>query len=235
MYGQLKTIVGSLLIAGVILAPVNRGASADSLYEYYSNTSTDSLKQQTAQMGKQLRAVFNHSTVAANQQKIDFAEYTANLKKAVRYATRLATYSDYETDLRFARDNEIFKGLPEDTPKSAKKPDRKGFVNSKYTRMKKNIQEEIETYDDLIRLSLDACETITQNDLSGVLDNASNRGRIERFTQSKGYREYVSKQARFKETWPQLAMRISAQISLWQQPPPSPNDPILDAHILGAI
>ncbi len=39
-------------------------------------------------------------------------EYYSNLKKMVLFATKLSIYSDYETDLQFARVNEVFKGLP---------------------------------------------------------------------------------------------------------------------------
>jgi len=224
--------------AGVLIILSSQWAAAGSLYGYYASASTETLKTETEEMGKQLSAAFNHKGISSRQQKIDFADYYANLKKLVLYSSKLATYSEYGKDLRFARDNEVFKGLPTETSsngKSGPQLDRKDFVNKKYGEMKKNVEEEIETYVDLIKLSLDACETLTQNDLSGFAENKKHRDRIVNFKRGKEFRHYLEKRGRLAGRWPSLAARISNQLSLWDPRPPSPDDPLINTKIAGAI
>jgi hypothetical protein len=212
-------------------------ASSESLFDYYTKASTATLSTESSDMNTDLRTVFSQGSVIKQQQKIDFAEYFANLKKTAFFATRLAGYSEYKTDLRFARDNEVFKGLPEDTPSRNNGPslDRKEFVKNKYDQMKRNIEEEIETYNDLILLSLDTCEMLTTNDLSNILGNQNYRDKINKFMQGKEYREYLTRRAGFHERWPGLESRMSAQFAAWQPRPPSADDPIIDPNIVGAI
>ena len=238
MKTRIKKTILVMAAAGLVVLIGSHGASAGSLYEYYTSTEKETLKKETGDMGRELRASFKQGSVAKQQQKIDFAEYFSNLKKTVLFSTRLATYSEYETDLKFARDKEVFKGLPEEGTGSGKKAhvaDRKDFVRNKFSRMKKNVEEEIETYDDLIRLSLDACETITKNDLSGILDNPAFRGKVNHFTEGEAFKEYRAKQGRFKQRWTEISKRISAQFALWQPSPASPDDPIINPRIIGAI
>jgi len=231
------TMLG-FLVAVLVTVPGVHTASAESLYESYTSTTKDTLTKETNDMGRKLRTVFAQDSVKKFQQRIDFADYFSNLKKTVLLATKLATYSEYETDLKFARDKEIFKGLPEDSRPSRRngpQVDRKDFVRNKYDRMKKNIEEEIETYDDIIRLSMDTCETIAENDLSGILESPTNHEKVLQFTESKPYREYQGKRSQFEKGWPLLASRISVQFSLWEASLPSPEDPIINPEIVGAI
>jgi len=238
---MIKTITNSgrtIVLAGALILLVNQWAAAGSLYEYYISASTETLKTETEKMGKQLSTTFNQKGINARQQKIDFADYYSNLKKLVLYSSKLATYSEYGKDLRFARDNEVFKGLPTETSvtgKSGPQLDRKDFVNKKYGEMKKNVEEEIETYVDLIKLSLDACETLTHNDLSGFAENKKHLDRIVNFKRSKEFRHYLEKGGRLAGRWPSLAARISNQLSLWDPKPASPDDPLINTKIAGAI
>ena len=101
--------------------------------------------------------------------------------------------------------------------------------------MKKNVEEEIETYDDLIQLSLDVCETVTENDLSGILDNPAFRGKVKHFREGEAVKEFQAKQGRFNKRWTEISNRISAQFALWQPRPASPDDPIINPGIIGAI
>lgn len=226
----------AVLTALIILVTANY-AVGESLFDFYTNATTDKLSAETSAMGKNLRTVFSQGSVNTQQQKIDFAEYLSSLKKSTLFATRLAVYSEYETDLRFARDNEVFKGLPENIPARNIGPplDRKDFVENKYGRLKKNIEEEIEIYNDLILLSLDTCETLTINDLSDILENEDHRDKVNEFMQGEAYREYQTRRAGFSERWPQLETRISAQFAAWQAKPLSADDPIIDPNIVGAI
>ena len=238
---MIKTIKNSgkaIVLAGVLIILSGQWAAAGSLYEYYTSAATETLKTETKGMGKELSATFNQKGISSRQQKIDFADYYSNLKKLVLYSSKLATYSEYGKDLRFARDNEVFKGLPTETKAPGKNEpqlDRKDFVNRKYGEMKKNVEEEIETYVDLIKLSLDACETLTQNDLSGFAESKKHRARVVSFKRGKEFRYYLEKRGRLAERWPTLAARISNQLSLWDPRPASPDDPLINVKIAGAI
>ncbi|MBC8466308.1 MAG: hypothetical protein H8D55_00570 [Deltaproteobacteria bacterium] len=238
---MIKTIRNNgraIVLAGFLIILSGQWAVAGSLYEYYTSASPETLKTETREMGKELSAVFSQRGISSRQQKIDFADYYSNMKKLVIYSSKLATYSEYGKDLRFARDNEVFKGLPTETSvtkKSGPQLDRKDFVNRKYGEMKKNVEEEIETYVDLIKLSLDACETLTQNDLSGFAENKKHQSRVVSFKRGKDFRDYLEKRGRLTETWPSLAARISNQLSLWDPRPASPDDPLINVKIAGAI
>jgi hypothetical protein len=228
----------AVAMAGGLALATTQWAGAESLYEYYASVSPETLQTETAEMGKKLTKAFDQSAISSRQQRIDFAEYYSHLKKLTIYAGRLAGYSEYGRDLQFARDNEIFKGLPEKTPGSDNKGvqlDRKDFVNKKYTEMKKNVEEEIAAYEDLLTLSLEACETLIQNDLNGFADNKVYQDRIAEFKKGRDFREYQARATRFAATWPELADRLSRQLSRWDPHPPSPDDPIIDTKIAGAL
>jgi hypothetical protein len=226
------------LLAGGLLAILSAPVAAASLFETYASASRESLETETREMGRQLSTTFNQGTIADHQQRIDFAEYLSGLKKSILYGTRLATYAEYERDLQFARDNEVFKGLPEQIEGEEAGEilkSRKAYVGSKYERMKKNVEEEIETYLDMMQLSLDACETLAQNDLSGFSDRDENRQRVARFGESKEFRRYLEKSEDLARRWPELSGRIAAQLALWQPRAPSPGDPLIDRRITGAL
>jgi hypothetical protein len=228
-----------LLAAGLMVLCMGQPVAADSLYEYYTSASHGELKTETREMGKQLSGVFNQKEISARQRQIDFGEYYANLRKLVFFSAKLTTYSEYETDLQFAKDNEVFKGLPEEPHDSSNEDryqDRKDFVEKKYVRMKINIQEEIDTYLDLIQISLDACETLSANDLSGFIDDPECRNKMQHFIEGKEFKSYYrDNHSRLTQRWPELADRISLQLALWQPRPLSPDDPLLDPKITGAI
>ena len=226
-----------VLIAGngLLQAPAAR---AGSLYEFYADASADTLKKETSEMGKELKKTFSQDNIARNQQKIDFAAYFANLKKAVLYASKLSTYSQYHEDLEFARDNELFKGLPEeparqDTARGIK--ERKEFVEEKYERTKLNVEEEINTYVDLLNLSLDTCEAMANNDLSGFLDQPENRRRIEQWLDGEQFAAYRKNAAELGRAWPEIEKRISGQCALWQGKPASPTAPIINAGLVNGL
>lgn len=238
MIKMIKDNKKAIFLAWVLTLFVIQWAAAGSLYEYYTSVSTKTLKSETGEMGRQLSSAFGQSGISSRQQRIDFAEYYTNLKKLVLYASKLSTYSEYKKDLLFARDNEVFKGLPDESssPKeNGPQFDRKDFVKKKYGEMKKNVEEEIETYVDLIQLSLDACETLTRNDLSGFVEDKKYQGQIADFKQGMEFRGYLAKRSRLAGTWSPLAARISNQLALWGPRPASPDDPLIDRKITGAI
>jgi hypothetical protein len=233
-----KNIKMAVVLAWLAALVTSQWATAGSLYEYYTTAPVTTLQSETKEMGQQLSRAFVQNGIHARQQRIDFAEYYTNVRKLVLYATRLSAYSEYEKDLVFARDNEVFKGLPDESTSRGEigaQFDRKDFVKKKYTKMKKNVEEEIETYVDLIHLSLDACETLMRNDLSGFGENNHYRERITDFKQGKEFREYVAKRNRLTGMWGSLEARISHQFALWDPKPVSPDDPLINRTITEAI
>ena len=226
---MLLVVFGS---AGFFRVP---GARAGSLYEYYADAKVDQLQQETTEMGQKLKKTFSQENIARNQQKIDFAAYFANLKKAVLYAGKLATYSQYQEDLAFARDNDLFKGLPEE-PAADQSPrahnERREFVEEKYERTKHNVEEEIETYVDLLNLALDNCESMSANDLSGFLDREENRRKINKWLNGEEYQAYRRRAAELGRSWPGIEKRITGQCALWQGRPAKPMAPIINAGLI---
>jgi len=156
------------------------------------------------------------------------------------FAGNLANYSDYQSTLTFARDNEIFKGLPEESTETRKKTtgfDRKKFVEAKYQSMEKDTEAEIETYRDTLLTALDICEATLDNSLSGgeILERQDHRVKIERFMDRDQFRLFAERRTRLAETWPELESRISRQIALWQEPVPSSDQPVIDPLVTRAL
>lgn len=191
--------------------------------------------EETRAISDQIRHQFNQASMEKAQQKIDAYDYFSNLKKLILYGSKLSTYAEYEKDLTFAKDNELFKGLPEKDPDG--NPESKlRFVTEKYKKMMQNVKDEIETYEDLILISLDACELLSSNDLSGFVTSKPTRQRIQNyFEASQDYQDYREKKNRLAKTWPMLESRINTQISIWEIKGSAPHDPIIDINITKAI
>jgi hypothetical protein len=213
-------------------------AHAESLFESYSQKSKADLAIETREMGGSLQQTFNATNISRRQMEIDFSEYRSNFKKALHYATRLASYSDYEQDLEFARDKEVFHGLPEtqeSVEESDAKRDKQTFMNKKYDRMQQNVREEVGTYVDLLHLSLDACEALTRHDLDGFVADDQTRDTMRDFVQSDPSRNYAVRQDQLAGRWPEIAARIEDQLQLWGDPVAGPNDPIINPQIVQAL
>jgi hypothetical protein len=227
-----------MLLACLVIVIGSPMVMAETLYEKYTQASRSDLEAETRQMGNQLKNEFNANSINLKRQQIDFSKYFSNMKKLVTYGTKLATYSEYRKDLEFARDNEMFKGLPEEKPDSRETvgyENDKELVEKKFERMTKNVQEEINTYTDLINLSLDVCENLTEYDLSDMLSNREYADKIRTYTRSEEYRAYMGKRERLAQGWPKLESEISAQFMLWEPKPASPDDPVIDPRVTGAL
>ena len=234
---KVTSIINGLWISGLTLVLTVAPVAAQSLFETYASATSETLSEETQQMGRQLSQSFNQQTIADYQQQIDFAEYLSGLKKAVFYAEKLATYTEYEADLQFARDKEVFKGLPDEgavTDVSAME-ERREFVAGKYQRMTKNVEEEIETYIDMMQISLDACESLAVTDLNGMFERGENQKKIRTFLRSQAFTNYQNKQADFSQRWQELSLRIDAQLALWQPKAASPTDPLIAPHFIEAL
>ncbi len=232
-----------LLVMALVMFTVVGGlrpgfCSAQSLYEYYADASAASLENETRDMGRELKKTFSQNNIHLNQQKIDFATYFTNLKKAVLYGNKLSTYSQYRKDLDFARDNELFKGLPATSQEQISGKERllrKEFVAEKYERTKGNVEDEIAIYIDLLTLSLDVCESMSANDLSGFIELEDNRAQIKKWQQSEDFVAYQKRSADLNLAWPDIEKRIAAQCTIWQKRPAAPNAPIISASLVNAL
>lgn len=208
---------------------------SQSLYEELSKKSKAELTRETTQMSEKIQKTFDQSSMEKSQQKIHFYEYFSNLKKLVLYGSKLANYSAYEEDLTFAKENELFKGLPEEKPED--KPEKRTrYVKEKYSMMKTNIKDEIDTYTDLIQYSLDACEHLSLYSLTQESANDKNMKRIRYYMEnSRDYQEYLAKKEKLAKAWPGLEAGIQRQFDLWQERGLAPEDPVVDPRITKEI
>jgi hypothetical protein len=233
----LLTAMALLVIFGISFLKTE-AVRAESMYEYYADASVAELDKETQTMGQELKKTFSQNNIHRNQQKIDFATYFTNLKKAVLYGSKLSTYSQYQEDLNFGRDNEVFKGLPDEPRNQASDKElraRKEYVAQKYDRTKINVEEEIDIYIDLLTLSLDVCESMSVNDLSGFVDLEENREQIVKWLHSEQYENYQKTVVNLTQTWPAIEKRIGAQCTVWQGRPQSPDAPIISARLVGSL
>lgn len=227
-----------LLLSLLLLCGLLGPAHAESLFEQYSRKSATDLNLETQEMGQQLKSYFSVENIAQKQQQIDFSEYRSNLKKALLYAVSLTTYSEYEKDLQFARDKEIFKGLPIELKTSSGDENlqrRKDFMGKKYLRMQKNVEEEIATYSDLLLLSLETCETLTRQDFSGIQEDSRFIEEMRDFLHGEDGQRFQTRQTEMARRWPLLSQRLAGQVALWQRPSIKPDAPIIDPQIIGAL
>ncbi|MCF6179830.1 MAG: hypothetical protein L3J63_10650, partial [Geopsychrobacter sp.] len=109
------------------------------------------------------------------------------------------------------------------------------FMGKKYLRMQKNVEEEVATYTDLLLLALETCETLTRQDLSGILDDGRYIDEMRDLLRSDEARRYLARQPQLASRWPELSERIVDQMALWQVPAVKPNAPIIDAQVIGAL
>ena len=205
-----------------------------SQFERYSTMGREALLEETRGVTREIQGIFNEGKMAGAQARIDFSDYFSNLKKIFLYGARLAVYADYEADLEFARENALFKGLPEVPGREKRK--NKTFISEKYDQMRANVQEEIATYEDLILLGLEACESQAESELSRFIQDQNFRKRVQRYLAgSKDYRNYLEKMEALSQGWPELVDRIRHQLSLWQERGNYPADPLIDLDITEAV
>ena len=230
----MKKNIKIIVYAIFFMLVVSGNCFSESLFKEYTDKSRQELMDETQSMSKEIKNKFNQKSMENAQQKIDYYDYFSNLKKLVLYGGKLATYAEYDQDLQFAKDNELFKGLPEDQEEKAEFTTR--FLNEKYQKMQQNVKDEIETYEDLILISLDSCELLSSNDLSGFVSSRIPRQVIQLyFENNREYSLYLGKKERLAKTWPMLESRINKQFLLWREKGMDPEDPIIDPKITEAI
>lgn len=228
----MKKIIIAWVFAFLALSAPCFGAG---LVEFYTTADKAQLEAETARMGESLRTMFSQGDVDSKLRDIDFAEYYANMQKLVFYGAKLANYCDYEAELTFARDKEIFKGLPKHKQEPGAKEEVKAakeFAGAKYEGMSANIKDEIATYTDLIHQALDACQSVAENDLTGIMEHAPYRRRIERMMQGRKFSEFKEARPRLSSRWPKIAGAIDQQFAIWQPPTPDADSPIIAPDLL---
>jgi len=233
---------GSVVI--LLLGP-SAHAQAESLYEFYMNTPRETLQTETRQMSQDLKMKFTERGIVAKRQEILFSGYMSNLEKAVSYAAKIAPYSQYEEDLQYARDHEVFKVLSgddsqreiSDAEAAQELRNRKKYAGKKVDQMEKNVEEDIDIYSSMIKLALDDCEDVFYSDLDskGFFSNQNFKDRVNDFFASDGYGLYLERQQDFATRWPGMETRLRRQVELWGQGPVDGAQAILDPAIIQAL
>ena len=221
------------IVCMILLVVTN--SFGQSLFKDYTEKSQQDLIEETDKMSAQIVTKFNQQSMEITQKKIYFYDYFSNLKKLVLYGAKLATYAEYEQDLKFAKQNELFKGLPEKEIKGDN-ANRSRFANEKYKMMRTNIKDEIDTYKDLIQSSLDSCEHLSLYDLTESSMPEKDKDRIQYyFETSETFKNYLEKRGGLEKTWPLIGAGIKRQVNMWQEKGLDPKDPIIDIKITEAI
>lgn len=235
-----------LLCGGIAVLLSSQSVMAESLYEFYMNTPRETLQTETRQMSQDLKMKFTERGIVAKRQEILFSGYLSNLEKAVSYAAKIAPYSQYEEDLEYARDHELFKMLSGGEETRQKQTDaevaqdlrdRKKYAGKKVDQMEKNVTEDIDIYSSMIKLALDDCEDVFYSDLDSkdFFSNDNFSDRINDFFASDTYALYVERQKDFASRWPGMETRLRRQVELWGKAPVDGGQTILDPAIIQAL
>lgn len=236
-----------IMVCAILVGLVSsQSVWAESLYEFYMNTPKETLQSETRQMSSDLKMKFTERGIVAKRQEILFSGYLANLEKAVGYAAKIAPYSQYEEDLEYARDHEVFKVLGADVDTVRKRTeaekaqelrDRKKYAGKKVDQMEKNVLEDIDIYSSMIKLALDDCEDLLYSDLDSknFFSNDNFADRLNDFFASDTYVLYLERQQEFASRWPGMETRLRRQVELWGQVEVDGNQSILDPAIVQAL
>lgn len=229
---------------GVLLA--GQTVVAGSLYEFYMNTPKETLQTETREMSRDLKMKFTERSIVAKRQEILFSGYLSNLEKAVAYAAKIAPYSQYEEDLKYARDHEVFNmlhgddiagAISEKTEAGQELRERKKYAGKKVDQMEKNVLEDIDIYSSMIKIALDDCEDVLFSDLDNknFFNNENYSDRLNDFFASDVYQEYLARRANFGQRWPGMESRLQRQIELWGQVQVDGSQAIVDPSIVQAL
>jgi len=211
-----------------------------SLYEKYAKANEADLKHETQDIMTKIQDVFNEKDIQKKQAAIDFAEYFSNFKSLIYFANKLAIYASYETDLKFGKDKDLFKGLPDEQLKTSKTliKDNQIFIQAKYEKMKNNIQAEIKTYDDMAKICLEACISKSEDDAifkETVLQHHLFEQQLIDFFETKAFQLFIKNKQQLNQFRPNLVKHIGKQVSLWKTSLLNPDAPIINPVIVNAL
>lgn len=227
-------------LALILSGMVPGGASAqETFFEKYSNASVEQLNKETEELGAKIEKSFDDKNIEQKQAEIDFAEYYSNFKNLIYFGSRLTAYGTYEEDLKFGKEKEMFKSIPEKSMSAGKKEtlERKELVQTKYDKMKENIQAEINTYDDMAKISLDVCRAKAEEAffIENVVNSTDFKDRIQKYFRSTDFKTYSAKSDVLKAMKPVLAEAIEKQIQIWKAPPQPPDTPIINPAVVNRL
>ncbi len=204
------------------------------LLEYYNTTDKETLVKETAEMSGKLKSLFNSEEIEATEAELDFSRYFTNFKNLIRYVSKLAGYTDYEENIQFGRDREIYQILPEE---GELEEDKKSVIAEKYNRLEAIANEEILVYQDMIETSFDACEIYTDTLFWGdkIFKKPKFKETMENYFRDEMFQTYEREKKPLleeSEDYRQYANRIDRLVSLWKEPPPDPTSPIINPDVV---
>lgn len=203
-----------------------------SLLEYYNTADKETLSRETGEMTEKLKSVFNSEEIAKTEAELDFSRYFTNFKNLTRYVSKLAGYTDYEENIKFGRDKEIYQTLPKE---GELEEDKKSVIDEKYNRLEAIANEEILTYQDMIETSFDACEVYMDTLFWGdkLFKKSKFKESMEDYFRDEMFKTYErEKKPILKKSYPEYVNRIDRLVSLWKESPPKPTSPIIDPDIV---
>ncbi len=224
----LSMLLGILfwLSSGSSLAQEEKGAT---LLEYYNTANQETLDSDTERIADNLKDAFNKKEIIRTENDLQFSRYYISFKNLILYANKLAGYTDYEENIKFGRDNELYRQLPVEgkLPK-----DKKMLISEKYNRLEQITVEEIDTYKEMMEISFNACEFYTENDFN-FFGNHRYKEVMENFLQAERYQLFEQeKRALLEKDNGAYVKRIDRLIASWRQVPPTPDSPIIDPEII---
>jgi len=218
------------LFCGSTLQGQEKGSG--SLLEYYNTADKETLSKETNEMTENLKSVFSSKEIKATEAELEFSSYITNFKNLIRYMSKLTGYADYEKNIKFGRDREIYQVLPEE---GKLEENRKLVIDEKYDRLETITKEEILTYQDTIESSFDACEIYTNTLFWGdkLFQNPKFKETMDDYFRDEMFQTYKKEERPILEkSHPEYVNRIDRLVSLWKEPPLKPHSPIIDPDIV---
>ena len=216
-------------IAGDAFSQEQEGKS---LLEYYNSADKETLNRETKEMSKKLKDVFNKGEIEKTENDLEFSRYFSSFKNIIIYGSKLAGYSGFEENIRFGRDQEIYRSLPSAGDAGKNK---KGLIKKKYDRLESIAEEEVQTYRDMMETAFDSCEIYSDSLFWG--DRFFNEPRfketMEDYFAGDVYRKYQEeKKPVLEKSCPEYVKRIDVLASHWDDTTYNPEAPIVDSQVI---
>jgi hypothetical protein len=229
-----------LLIACAALAFTGTNAfaqeqSGKSLLEYYNTADKEILKSETKEMSEKLKKVFNKAEIEKTEKELEFSRYFSSFKNLITYGSKLAGYSGFEENIRFGRDQEIYKSLP---TAGEEGKDKKSLIAKKYDRLEEIAEEEVLTYHDMMETAFDTCEIYSDSLFWGdrFFNEAGFKETMDEYFAGEAYEKYeTEKKPLLLKSNPEYAKRIEKLVSLWDNSAYDPNAPIVDPKVISRL
>jgi hypothetical protein len=203
-----------------------------SLLEYYNRADQETLNAGTEKMAEDLKGMFDKEEIIRTENDLQFSRYFTNFKNLVLYANKLAGYVDWEENIKFGRDNELYRELPKEGELTK---DKKLHISEKYNRLEGITVEEINTYREMMEISFNACEFYTENDFA-FFDNRKYREKMEDFFQGGRFQMFEQeKRELLEKEHSDCIKRIDTLVAAWRERNPDPDSPIIAPEIIESL